>query len=144
MDGSARIVTTQQPPLDQEVDRTTFKGERCSAANAFLEPISSRPNLRIETNVLVRRILLDGNIATGVEIERKSGEIVSVVGRKEVILSAGAVGTPHLLMLSGIGPAEHLHEMGIEVVEDRKGVGQNLNEHPDYLLKFHLVEPVSL
>ncbi|MGB7244727.1 MAG: GMC family oxidoreductase N-terminal domain-containing protein [Sulfitobacter sp.] len=126
------------------LDRTTHNGERWSTAKAYLEPVKSRRNLRIETGVQVQRVLFNGTRATGVEIRRKSGQIAQVTADREVILSAGAVSTPHILMLSGIGPADHLHPLGIEPLADREGVGANLNEHPDFLLKFHLTEPISL
>ena len=67
----------------------------------------------------------------------------TIHARKEVILSAGAVGSPHLLMLSGIGPADHLSEMGIDPINDLQGVGRNLNDHPDFVLKFKCLQPVS-
>lgn len=126
------------------LDRTTYKGERWSTAKAYLEPVRSRPNLRVETGVQVLRVLLDGRVATGVEIRTAAGEIVTVTAKRETILSAGAVGTPHLLMLSGLGPAVHLQEMGIDPVADLPGVGANLNEHPDFLVQYHLTQPISL
>lgn len=126
------------------LDRTTYRGERWSTAKAYLEPVRARPNLRVETGVHVRRVILDGSVATGVEIVTAAGETVTVRAHREVILSAGAVGSPHLLMLSGLGPADHLQDMGIEPVRDLPGVGANLNEHPDFLVKFHLKQPISL
>lgn len=126
------------------LDRSTFNGERWSTAKAYLEPVRSRSNLRTETDVQVLRILFDGRVATGVEIKRKSGEILKLTAKSEVILSAGAVGSPHLLLLSGVGPADHLQDIGIEAVQNLQGVGANLNEHPDFLLKYYLNEPLSL
>ena len=92
----------------------------------------------------MQRITIDGQTATGVLYKDDNGNTVTVSAAKEVILSAGAIGSPHLLMLSGIGPAEHLEEMGVPVVKNLPGVGQNLNEHPDFVLKYKCLKPVSL
>ena len=104
------------------------KGVRNSSAEAYLRPARKRPNLTVETSALVRRILLDGRRATGVEFEQ-GGVIRQALASREVILAAGAVNSPQLLMLSGIGPARHLQEHGIAVVVDRPGVGENLHDH---------------
>ncbi len=126
------------------LDSTVYKGERLSTARAYLDPARSRSNLTIVTKTHVQRIALDGQTATGVVYKDDKGNTVTVNAAKEVILSAGAVGSPHLLMLSGIGPAEHLEEMGVPVVKNLPGVGQNLNEHPDFVLKYKCLKPVSL
>lgn len=126
------------------LDRTVHRGERWSTARGYLDPARNRANLRIETNVLARRILVEEGRAVGVETAGADGSVRTVRARREVVLSAGAVGSPHLLMLSGVGPADHLREHGIEVVLDRPGVGANLNEHPDFVLKYMLKQPVSL
>ena len=107
---------------------TLYRGERCSAARAFLDPIRSHPNLRIATNATATRVLFENNRATGVEYRDKSG-IHKASARNEVLLTAGALVTPKLLMLSGIGPAKHLAEHGIPVISDQPGVGQNLQDH---------------
>jgi choline dehydrogenase len=125
-------------------DRTVFKGERWSTARAYLDPVRDRKNLTILTQVHVQNIALEGRKATGVVYKDRSGKTITALAQKEVILSAGAVGSPHILMLSGIGPEDHLHSMGIDVVKDLSGVGQNLNEHPDFVLKFKSLKPVSL
>jgi len=125
-------------------DRTTATGERWSTARAYLDPAKSRPNLTVMTACMVHRVVMDNRRATGVEGVDQYGQPVTFTARREVILCAGAVGTPHLLMLSGIGSADHLHEMGIPVVADRPGVGANLNDHPDFVLKFHCEKPVSV
>ena len=85
-----------------------------------------------------------GHRVTGVRYRSRNGTMTTVRARRETILSGGAVGTPHILMLSGIGPADHLRAHGIEVVKDLSGVGQNLNDHPDFVLKFRCLQPVSL
>jgi choline dehydrogenase len=125
-------------------DRTVHKGERWSTARGYLAPVRGRPNLRILTGCLVHRVLIEGGDAKGVEYRDANGHLASASAAKEVILSAGAIGSPHLLMLSGIGPQEHLEQMGIGVVADISGVGQNLNDHPDFVMKFKCAKPVSI
>ena len=107
---------------------TQRRGRRCSAADAFLEPALPRPNLQLRTGVHVQRILFEGRRATGVEFVQ-GGQVQRLEVRGEVVLSAGAFGSPQLLLLSGIGPAEHLEEHGIPVVHHSPGVGRNLQDH---------------
>ncbi len=107
---------------------TIEAGRRSSAATAYLAPARHRPNLRIIPNALARRVIVDQGRATGVEIEIKGARQV-IAATREVILSAGAIGSPHLLMLSGIGRREELEAHGIEVVRDLPGVGSNLQDH---------------
>ncbi|XP_046744277.1 glucose dehydrogenase [FAD, quinone]-like [Diprion similis] len=109
---------------------TTRNGLRCSTERAYLRSAADRKNLYISTNSLVHKILMDKTTKTayGVEFVRENIRR-SVRARKEVILSAGAVQSPHLLMLSGIGPKEHLEDVGIKVIHDSPGVGQNLQDH---------------
>jgi choline dehydrogenase len=107
---------------------TTCKGRRCSAYRAFLEPVMDHPNLTVRTDCTVTRVLVEGGRAVGVEYLR-GGRVEQARAGAEVILSAGAYQTPKLLMLSGIGPAEHLREHGIEVKVDLPGVGRNLMDH---------------
>ncbi|HKV16440.1 MAG TPA: GMC family oxidoreductase N-terminal domain-containing protein [Reyranella sp.] len=104
------------------------RGVRMSAARAFLKPALKRSNLRLETGVLVEKVLFDGRRATGVRF-RQNGRLVEARAKGEVVLSAGAVGSPQLLQLSGIGPADWLAELGIDVVQDKQGVGRNLQDH---------------
>ena len=110
-------------------------GERLSASRAFLQPVARRPNLTVITGALTRRVLTADGRATGVEIAR-GGRVETLAAAREVILAAGAVGSPQLLMLSGIGPAEELRRHGIEVVLDLPGVGENLQDHQDVMLCF--------
>ncbi|OSQ57015.1 choline dehydrogenase [Marivita cryptomonadis] len=124
-------------------DRTVFKGERWSTARAYLDPVRKRSNLTIKTQAHVQNLIFDGTKAVGVAYTDDTGIAQTVHVRKEIILSAGAVGSPHILMLSGIGPANHLQEMGIDVLHDLPGVGQNLNDHPDFVLKYKCKQPVS-
>jgi choline dehydrogenase len=108
---------------------TTRKGRRWSVADAYIRPAMHRPNLTVLTEAFVTRILLDGHRATGVAYQRH-GEGVVARADAEVVLSGGAINSPQLLMLSGIGPGAHLREMGIDVVVESAGVGQNLQDHP--------------
>jgi len=103
-------------------------GIRMSTALTYINPIRHRLNLSVRPNVLVRRIVFDGKKATGVEVD--SGGETFVVEGEEIILSAGAIGSPHLLMLSGVGPASQLNDQGVPVILDLPGVGQNLRDHP--------------
>lgn len=107
---------------------TISNGQRCSAADAFLRPVMGRPNLRVITGALCRRVVMEGTRAVGIEIETRTG-IETLRATREVILSAGAYHSPKLLMLSGIGPAAHLRDMGIAVVHDSPEVGRNLQDH---------------
>jgi choline dehydrogenase len=108
---------------------TQRKGRRCSAAAAYLHPVMSRPNLTVHTGALVTKILIEDGQATGVDYLRH-GEIETAIADGEVIVCGGAVNSPQLLMLSGVGPADHLIEMGISVHADSPGVGANLSDHP--------------
>jgi choline dehydrogenase len=110
--------------------QTTIRnGQRCSAATAYLHPAMTRQNLTVQTDALVTKVLIAGGKAVGVNYLHH-GEPKTAQAEAEVILSGGAVNSPQLLMLSGIGPAEHLIEMGIDVVAESRGVGQNLSDHP--------------
>lgn len=111
---------------------TQKDGERFSAAKAYLTPNLSRANLRVVTHAVSARVLLEGRRARGVAYYQ-GNELKQVRARREVILSAGAFGSPQLLMLSGIGPAHELKRHGIEVAHELAGVGQNLQDHIDYV-----------
>ena len=124
-------------------DRTVFKGERWSTARAYLDPVRKRSNLTIKTQTQVQHVIFEGTKAIGVSYTDGTGNMQTAHVKKEVILSAGAVGSPHILMLSGVGPGAHLQDMGIEVLCDLPGVGQNLNDHPDFVLKYKCKQPVS-
>jgi choline dehydrogenase len=102
---------------------------RQSAADAYLTPAMDRPNLRIVTDAHVRRVIVDDGVATGIEFDCAGASIVARATR-EVILTAGAIGSAHLLLVSGIGPADHLRDVGVDVVVDLPGVGANLHDHP--------------
>ncbi|HWA39712.1 MAG TPA: GMC family oxidoreductase N-terminal domain-containing protein [Burkholderiales bacterium] len=121
---------------------TTRNGRRCSAAVAYLKPARHRPNLSVETGALATSLLLDGRKACGVKY-RKQGSEVSVSARREVILSAGALQSPQLLQLSGIGPGALLQRHGIPVVADRPGVGANLQDHLALRIIYKCTRPVT-
>jgi choline dehydrogenase len=104
------------------------RGIRMSAARAFLKPVLNRPNLRLETGVLVEKLALDGKSCTGV-LYRQDGRLVEARARGEVILAAGAIGSPQILQLSGIGAPDWLGELGIPVLHALEGVGRNLQDH---------------
>jgi choline dehydrogenase len=106
----------------------TRNGRRMSASRAYLWPIRKRPNLRIETYAQATRILFEGSQATGIEYV-KNGQQYQAQAAKEVILSAGAINSPQLLLLSGIGPTSELSSLGIDVVRDISAVGKNLQDH---------------
>jgi choline dehydrogenase-like flavoprotein len=104
------------------------RGRRWSSARGFLKPALNRPNLRLETNVLVDRLVIENGRAVGVRFI-EGGEMIEARAKGEVILSAGAIGSVQVLQRSGIGPADWLHELGIDVVLDKPGVGRNLQDH---------------
>ena len=118
-------------------------GWRASAATAFLDPARSRRNLTVRTNAHVTKVLLRGNVATGVEWVR-DGALERAHAEREVILAAGAVQSPQILQLSGIGPASLLRQHGIAVVADLPGVGENLQDHYQARTIVRLKKPLSL
>ena len=121
---------------------TTRHGLRCSTATAYLRPARARPNLRVDTEAHATRILFDGRKATGV-VYRQAGRDVSVTARREVILSAGALQSPQLLQLSGIGPPTLLQGFGIPVVHGLAGVGENLQDHLQARVIFRCTKPIT-
>ncbi len=115
------------------IELTTNRSRRASTSRAYLHPaMKSRSNLSVFTKAQVTRVLLEGNRAVGVEYVR-NGKLEKVYADREVILSGGTYNSPQLLMLSGIGPADQLRSVGVEVAHDLKGVGENLHEHPNLL-----------
>ena len=122
---------------------TVKNGIRCSTANAYLRPAMKRSNLTVVTHAQVHRILLDGKQATGVEYKHK-GQIKQALIKKEVILSAGSIGSPHILQLSGIGPKNILENAGITVRHDLPGVGENLQDHLEFYFQFRCKKSITL
>jgi choline dehydrogenase len=123
-------------------EMTVYKGRRWSAANAYLRPALKRENCDLLRG-LVQRVVIEEGRATGVEV-RRGGRTEVVRARAEVILAASSINSPKLLMLSGIGPAAHLAEHGIEVLADRPGVGANLQDHLELYIQMAASQPVSL
>jgi choline dehydrogenase len=121
---------------------TTRNGWRMSAAKAYLKPARRRPNLKVETGAQATRLLFEGRRANGV-VYRKGGRDVSLAARRGVILSAGAIQSPQLLMLSGIGPAADLAAFGIPVIADRAQVGANLHDHLQIRLIYRANRPIT-
>ncbi|WP_206998660.1 GMC family oxidoreductase [Trinickia mobilis] len=121
---------------------TTRRGWRCSTAVAYLKPTRHRENLCVETDALASKILFEGNRATGVRY-LQGGEIREVRAHREVILTAGALQSPQLLQLSGVGPAALLREFGTPVVADRAGVGANLQDHLQVRLIYEVTKPIT-
>lgn len=115
---------------------------RSSSARAFLWPVMSRPNLTVETNALVRNVLFDGTTAKGVAWQSPTGPKEAHAAR--VILASGALQSPQILQLSGIGPAEHLKSVGVDVVHDSPGVGENLQDHYQMRFVLELTRKISL
>ena len=124
-------------------DRNVHRGRRLSAARAYLHPVRNRPNLRVETLAMVTGLVLDGARVTGVDY-RRAGRGARRVRAGEVILSGGAINTPQLLLLSGIGPRADLEQLGIDVVTDLPGVGSNLQDHLEVYIQYASLQPVSI
>jgi choline dehydrogenase len=124
-------------------DRNVRKGRRLSAAGAYLHPVMDRPNLTVKTRAFVSQILFDGTRAVGVEYAQGRGVPAEVYG-KEIILCGGAINTPQLLQLSGVGNAADLEKLGIDVVKDLPGVGENLQDHLEVYIQYTCKQPVSM
>ncbi|MBA3447224.1 MAG: choline dehydrogenase [Pseudaminobacter sp.] len=124
------------------MEQTIYGGRRWSAANAYLRPALKRKNVSL-VNGFARKIVIENQRATGVEIEARK-KIQVVKARREVIIAASSINSPKLLMLSGIGPADHLRRNGVEVVCDRPGVGQNLQDHMELYIQQESIQPITL
>ncbi len=123
-------------------EATIWKSRRWSAANAYLKPALAGGNVQVIRG-LARRVVMEGTRAVGVEIEAH-GKVQVIRAGREVILAASSINTPKLLMLSGIGPADHLRQHGVGVVADRKGVGANLQDHLEVYMQFAAKQPITL
>ena len=122
---------------------TSRNGWRCSAATAYLKPARGRPNLIVVTDAHATGLRLDGRRVAGVRF-RRHGADLAIAATQEVILCGGAIASPHLLLLSGIGPAEHLQTMGVPVAHDLQAVGTNLQDHFQARLQYRVNRPVSM
>jgi choline dehydrogenase len=130
--GMPRIADYNGPEQDgvSMFQVTQKNGKRFSAADGYLRPVLARPNLEVRTNVTVLGVELDGDRAVGVRLAKGRGGVEIVRAEREVLLSAGAIGSPQLLLLSGIGPRGDLQSAGVEVRHELPGVGRNLQDHP--------------
>ena len=125
------------------MDMTVHRGRRWSTARAYLDPARDRPNLQVETGSLTTQLVFEHGRAVGAEILQR-GRLRRVRAEREVILCGGAINSPQVLMLSGLGPADHLREHGIEMVADLPGVGQNLQDHLEIFVQQACTQPVGL
>lgn len=125
------------------MDMTVKNGRRSSAANAYLRPAMKRPNLTVRPHALATRILFKGHRAIGVAYRREGAEHI-VLARREVILAGGPINSPQLLMFSGIGPGEQLRSLGIPVLAERPGVGENLQDHLEFYFQLASLKPITL
>ncbi len=122
---------------------TVKDGVRSSTAREYLRPIMNRSNLEVMSNTMTSRVLMDGKKAIGIEIQ-KGGKAEKILANKEVILSAGSIGSPQLLQLSGIGPKSVLENAGVELIHELPGVGKNLQDHLEVYFQFRCTQPISL
>jgi len=125
-------------------DRTIRRGRRLSAARAYLHPVLNRPNLTVRTRAFVNRVVFDGKRAVGVEYTRSRGGAPHRAYAGEVILCGGAINSPQLLQLSGVGNADELGALGIESVHHLPGVGENLQDHLEVYIQYACTQPVSM
>lgn len=140
-------VTTDVNGYQQEgfgrMDMTVHRGRRWSAANAYLKPARNRPNLTIHSRSLVSHIVFQGRSATGIAYRHRGKDVIAQA-KREVILAAGAINSPQLLKRSGIGPADELRALGIDIVADRPGVGENLQDHLEFYFQSACTQPITL
>ena len=125
------------------LDMTVSKGARSSAANAYLRPAMTRPNLTVRTHALAESVVIEGYRATGVRY-RRNGATPTATATRDVILAGGAINSPQLLKLSGIGPAAELKALGIDVRHDLPGVGENLQDHLEFYFQVASRQPITL
>jgi choline dehydrogenase len=125
------------------MDMTVGGGRRCSTANAYLKPALNRPNLKVLTHAMATRVIFDGRRATGLEYSH-GGNTHRVNASAEVILSGGPINSPQLLKLSGVGPGAELQALGLPVVHDLPGVGENLQDHLEFYFQVACKEPITL
>jgi len=133
--GYSEDLNAYQPEGVARYDATKGNGRRCSAAVAHLKPALKRGNVRLLNNALVHKVLFDGTRAAGVQVEHR-GEVQNIQCNGEVVLSGGAINSPQLLMLSGVGPKAQLGSVGVEPVVELEGVGQHLQDHASIILQY--------
>ncbi|MGZ4691939.1 MAG: choline dehydrogenase [Acidimicrobiia bacterium] len=125
-------------------DRNIRRGRRLSAARAYLHPVMRRSNLEVRTRVLTTRVRFEGTRAVGVEVQRTRGGPIERIDAAEVVLCGGAINSPQLLQLSGVGRADLLRDVGVYVVADRPAVGENLQDHLEVYIQHACTQPVSM
>ena len=125
-------------------DRTIYRGRRLSAARAYLHPVMSRPNLEVRTLAFVTRVLFEGDRATGVEMARPGRRGTEAIEAGEVVVCGGAINSPQLLQLSGVGNARELEQLGIKPTHDLPGVGEHLQDHLEVYIQHASKQPVSV
>src|SRR5262249_32423680 len=125
------------------MEMTTYRGRRWSAAKAYLRPAITRGNVEVQSRALTLRVLFEGKRAVGVEYAQ-AGHVKQARAAREVIVAGGAINSPQILMLSGIGPADHLRQHGIAVVQALPGVGQNLQDHIETYVQHRCLQPITL
>lgn len=126
------------------MDATVHRGKRWSTAMAYLRPATTRKNLVVRTGVQTLGVTLEGTRATGIRVARKGGAVEEIRADREVVLAAGAIGSPQILLLSGIGAADHLQEVGVAPRHDLPGVGENLQDHLEIYVQQECLEPITL
>ena len=122
-------------------DRNVYRGRRLSAARAYLYPVKKRKNLEIKTRAMVTKVLFEGKTAVGVEVLIKGKK--QIIKGREVILSGGAINSPQLLQLSGIGNEKDLAPLGVQMVHHLPGVGANLQDHLEVYVQYKCKQPVT-
>ena len=125
------------------MDTTIFDGKRQSTSVTYLHPIKQRQNLTLITNIQVSKIIIENSVAIGVEIKNKN-KLKKIFAEKEVLLSAGAINSPQILMLSGVGPEEELKNHDIKIISALNGVGENLQDHLETYVQYECTKPVTL
>ncbi len=125
------------------MDMTVHAARRWSAANAYLKPMLRRPNLALRTNALATRLLAEGRRITGVRYRRGKSE-AAALARRAVVVAAGPINSPQLLMLSGIGPGEEMQAHGLPIVHDLPGIGRNLQDHLEFYFQVACTQPITL
>ena len=141
--GNSDDLNGYKPEGVARLDSTIRNGRRCSTAVAHLKPALMRSNLWLETDVLVHRVIIENHRATGIEYQHR-GEVKCVKANIEVLVCCGAIKSPQLLMLSGIGPSTHLREHNIVPIHDLAAVGQNLQDHLSIINAYHCTKPVTI
>ncbi|WAH55325.1 choline dehydrogenase [Pseudomonas silvicola] len=141
--GASEDLNGYRPEGLARYDSTKWNGKRCSTAVAYLHPAMSRPNLTVLTGALAHKVIIENQRAKGIEFVHR-GQRVTALASKEVLLCGGAINSPQLLMLSGIGPAQELAKLGITALADLPGVGANLQDHVDFMMQWSCTQPVTL